>query len=94
MLTQISPTDALGVQKIPHRKIPKPPGELTRLSRGGYSLERALGWDQERYRKIQVSLSLVHTTARTYLVLSTLSMTKLELIFSRVFRLKTRIKLQ
>jgi len=61
--TQIPSSDALGVPKsMPYRKIPKPPGELTRLSRGGYSLERALGWDQERYRKVQVSLLLAHTT--------------------------------
>jgi hypothetical protein len=35
-------------------KIPKPPGEVTRLSRGGYSLRKALGWDERLYEEVQV----------------------------------------
>ena len=35
--------------------IPKPEGEVTRLKRGGYSLETTLGWSHERYVEIQVS---------------------------------------
>jgi hypothetical protein len=36
-------------------QIPKPSGSVTRLSRNGYSLEAALGWqDHELYVKVQV----------------------------------------
>ncbi|MDT7543714.1 MAG: hypothetical protein QOE33_3626 [Acidobacteriota bacterium] len=36
------------------KKIPKPQGELSRLSRGGYSLEKALGWEKSLYLQVQV----------------------------------------
>ena len=39
-----------------NQKIPKPRGEVTRLSRNGYSLRQALGWDAEYYHKVQVSM--------------------------------------
>jgi hypothetical protein len=47
--------EAHGVKTEP-RKISKPRGEVTRLSRGGYSLEKTLGWEQKRYREVQVAL--------------------------------------
>ena len=37
-------------------KIPKPKGELSRLKRGGYSLKGTLGWDNEFYQAVQVSI--------------------------------------
>jgi hypothetical protein len=40
--------------------IPKPPGEVTRLRRGGYSLISALGWQEERYDEVQASALLQH----------------------------------
>lgn len=41
--------DATGWQKIP-----KPAGEAGRSGSGGYSLEKALGWDKDRYAKMIV----------------------------------------
>lgn len=37
-----------------YRPIPKPPGQVTRLRRGGYTLIEALGWDEEYYKNVQV----------------------------------------
>ena len=37
------------------RKIPKPPGEVTRLNRGGYNLQDKLSVSQTQYKMIQVS---------------------------------------
>ncbi|THU95287.1 hypothetical protein K435DRAFT_859672 [Dendrothele bispora CBS 962.96] len=37
------------------RKIPKPPGEVGRPGRGGYSLSTALGWDYKKYRKTYIN---------------------------------------
>lgn len=34
--------------------IPKPHGEVSRLSRGGYNLEEALGWSKAEYNSVQV----------------------------------------
>ena len=34
--------------------IPKPHGEVERPSRGGYTLELALNWDQKYFRQVQV----------------------------------------
>ncbi len=42
------------------RKIPKPNGEVTRLSRGGYSLQAALRWDKAFYYEVQVSIRQVN----------------------------------
>ncbi|EJD41723.1 hypothetical protein AURDEDRAFT_169149 [Auricularia subglabra TFB-10046 SS5] len=44
--------------------IPKPPGQVTRLKRGGYSLISALGWDNEQYIRVQ---KVVHKYALQYL---------------------------
>ncbi|EJD43080.1 hypothetical protein AURDEDRAFT_167758 [Auricularia subglabra TFB-10046 SS5] len=44
--------------------IPKPPGQVTRIRRGGYTLIEALGWDLEYYKNVQ---ELVHDLARRYL---------------------------
>ena len=35
--------------------IPKPRGEVGRLSRGGYNLQSALGWTDSLYSKVLVS---------------------------------------
>ncbi len=40
------------------RSIPKPPGEVTRLSRGGYNLREAVDWSKEQFEDIQVSTNL------------------------------------
>jgi hypothetical protein len=37
-------------------KIPKPEGEVGRPGRGGYSLETALSWDAERFKKLKVRM--------------------------------------
>ena len=37
------------------RKIPKPPGEVTRLNRGGYNLQDKLNVSPTQYKIIQVS---------------------------------------
>ncbi|KLO04504.1 hypothetical protein SCHPADRAFT_1003275 [Schizopora paradoxa] len=34
-------------------EIPKPPGEVSRISRGGYNLEEKLGWSKSEYGKVQ-----------------------------------------
>ncbi|KLO05304.1 hypothetical protein SCHPADRAFT_814468, partial [Schizopora paradoxa] len=33
--------------------IPKPNGEVSRISRGGYNLEVALGWSKNDYSRVQ-----------------------------------------
>ena len=35
--------------------IPKPPGQAGCLSRGGYSLEKSLNWNQVEFSNVQVS---------------------------------------
>lgn len=37
-------------------KIPKPEGEVGRPGRGGYSLETALSWDAEHFKKLKVRM--------------------------------------
>lgn len=37
--------------------IPKPPGEVSRLSRGGYNLGETLGWSKEDYGAVRVCLT-------------------------------------
>src|ERR1700690_1089247 len=39
-----------------NKKIPKPPGQLSRLSRGDYSLEQTLGWEKSVYLQVQVNI--------------------------------------
>ena len=34
--------------------IPKPPGEVSRPKRGGYNLQKALGWPDPKFGKLQV----------------------------------------
>jgi hypothetical protein len=36
--------------------IPKPEGEAGRPGRGGYNLEKALGWPRDEYRRLKVRL--------------------------------------
>lgn len=43
-----------GVDAMGWQKIPKPAGEAGRSGSGGYSLEKALGWDKDRYAKMIV----------------------------------------
>lgn len=40
-----------------HPKIRKPPGEVTRIKRGGYSLEKTLNWPDDSYARFQVGVS-------------------------------------
>ena len=37
------------------KKVPKPPGEAGRRNCGGFNLEKALGWEVERYNDMMVS---------------------------------------
>ena len=39
--------------------IPAPAGALSRPHAGGYTLSAALGWENERYRSVQVMESTV-----------------------------------
>jgi hypothetical protein len=57
ILPLVSPPVIVAASDPPdiHKKIPKPTSDVTRLSRDGYSLDKALGWDQEHYRAVQVS---------------------------------------
>ncbi|KDQ49338.1 hypothetical protein JAAARDRAFT_51794 [Jaapia argillacea MUCL 33604] len=61
-------------------RIPKPSGEVTRLTRGGYSLRKVLGWDQSLYCKVQrfvKKLARKHLVlGRTLLMQSTTALTK------------------
>jgi hypothetical protein len=41
-------------------KIPKPPGEAGRKNSGGFNLEEALGWTEEKYNKLTVSCILIN----------------------------------
>jgi hypothetical protein len=45
-----------------HSKIPKPPGAVTRITRGGYSLKKELRWDPTQYEAVQVSTLLATFT--------------------------------
>jgi hypothetical protein len=45
--------------QIPHETVaavtvPKPPGQVTEISKGGYSLEDVLQWPDGQYTKVQV----------------------------------------
>ena len=42
------------VTGITLEKIPKPRGDVACISRGGYSLRKVLGWDDEFYKEVQV----------------------------------------
>jgi hypothetical protein len=56
------------LRRLDKVQIRKPPGSVTRLSRKGYSLETALGWqDHELYVDVQVMLrSLVRLLCTHY----------------------------
>lgn len=41
--------------------IPKPPGEVARPARGGYSLAKTLNWPGDTYTRFKVGLSLIST---------------------------------
>jgi hypothetical protein len=41
-------------------QIPKPKGDVGCISKGGYSLRKVLGWDEDFYREVQVCLFLRH----------------------------------
>jgi len=36
--------------------IPKPRGQVSEISKGGYSLIDALGWEEARYKSVQVRI--------------------------------------
>lgn len=64
------PTNDRFTTPPPEELIPKPDGEVTRISRGGYNLEAAMKWnDHALYTKVQVSafrrISRNYTNART-----------------------------
>ncbi|TDL17614.1 hypothetical protein BD410DRAFT_699659, partial [Rickenella mellea] len=46
--------------------IPKPPGEVTRRTRGGYALEKELNWNADLYKDVQ---KRVHELATEHLYL-------------------------
>jgi hypothetical protein len=47
--------DNTSTGEVQGARTPKPPGEVSRLSRGGYSLQAALGWDNREYQAFKVS---------------------------------------
>ncbi|KAG2115432.1 hypothetical protein BD769DRAFT_1322689, partial [Suillus cothurnatus] len=54
-----------GLLPIPlSAKIPKPQGEVSRISRGGYNLQEALGWPAAEYEETRAFVSQL---AREYL---------------------------
>jgi len=60
-----SPTTYFNVKatKVSKEKIPKPAGEVGHPSRGGYSLEKALGWPTKIYKQVQVGIVLIFSTS-------------------------------
>jgi len=42
-------------------KIPKPRGEVTRISRGGYNLQMTLGWPVADYEETRVSVLALYS---------------------------------
>ena len=49
-------------------EIPKPRGEVGRLSRGGYNLQSALGWTDNLYTEVLVSIILFFVSHTRLLV--------------------------
>jgi len=47
------------MNELGRRLIPMPTGALSRPHAGGYTLSAALGWENERYRSVQVTGSTV-----------------------------------
>jgi hypothetical protein len=47
--------DMVNVTVGQKKKVPKPPGEAGRRNSGGFNLEKALGWEVERYNDMIVS---------------------------------------
>jgi hypothetical protein len=48
-----SASESSGILKA---QIPKPKGDVGCISKGGYSLRKVLGWDEDFYREVQVCL--------------------------------------
>ena len=44
-------------------KIPKPPGDVTRVKRGGYRLSEAVRWDDRTYKDVRVSAPLTSSAS-------------------------------
>ncbi|KLO03917.1 hypothetical protein SCHPADRAFT_795801, partial [Schizopora paradoxa] len=67
--------------------IPKPHGEVSRLSRGGYNLEEALGWSKNEYATIQKEIREI---AKDYLdmtaIFSEQEKTKLTMVYEKARR--------
>ncbi|KLO04612.1 hypothetical protein SCHPADRAFT_812803, partial [Schizopora paradoxa] len=53
LTVHIPSTSGVATTRKPIASIPKPHGEVSRLSRGGYNLEEALGWSKVEYTKVQ-----------------------------------------
>ena len=58
---------------VPQVLITKPKGEASRLSRGGYSVRKALQWDDARYDDLLVSQGGFYCTSESYCFCSILS---------------------
>lgn len=56
VLPDSSVRNAAGVVSARKSYIAKPHGEVSRISRGGYNLEEALGWSKADYTAVQVFL--------------------------------------
>ena len=50
--------DGSGSLNRNQQKISKPRGEVMELQKGGYSLQRVLQWEENKYQDIQVKLLL------------------------------------
>lgn len=63
-----SPLSPLTPTGLPQQLIPKPPGEVSRVGRGGYKLKDLLegrhGWKDGLYDKIRVLITRRHTSIR------------------------------
>lgn len=49
------PANTLASTSRMYPLVPKPPGEVSRIKRGGYTLQKVLMWDDEEYKNRQVS---------------------------------------
>lgn len=68
--SKVSPSCPLPSPTSASALIAKPPGEVTELNKGGYTLEKVLNWERHKYLAVQVVLDLVFITKRRGLVLS------------------------
>ena len=57
--SELSELSSIYDDNQPTAKIPKPPGEAGRKNCGGFSLEKALGWEQAKYNELMVSIRVI-----------------------------------